>query len=201
MIEVTALCKQFEVRERRSAFALRSTTRRVTAVNDVSFVARDGEVTGLLGPNGAGKTTTLRMLSTLLTPDSGSARIDSHDIAQGRAQAFLHHRMIKRHVQHLADGQLLLAGPGQQVGNMFSARTNPFCPQQTATALFGVHMHQATVAQHHPAAALVFKAHLSHHILPGGQISMAQAKPIPSPAILINVYTLLRARFLAADLK
>ena len=86
MIEVTALCKRFEVRERRSAFALRSTTRRVTAVNDVSFVARDGEVTGLLGPNGAGKTTTLRMLSTLLTPDSGSARIDGHDIAQGRAQ-------------------------------------------------------------------------------------------------------------------
>lgn len=86
MIEVTALCKQFEVRERRSAFAVRSTTRRVTAVNDVSFVARDGEVTGLLGPNGAGKTTTLRMLSTLLTPDSGSACIDSHDIAQGRAQ-------------------------------------------------------------------------------------------------------------------
>ena len=72
MIEVTALCKQFEVRERRSAFALRSTTRRVTAVNDVSFVARDGEVTGLLGPNGAGKTTTLRMLSTLLTPTAAA---------------------------------------------------------------------------------------------------------------------------------
>ena len=86
MIEVSGLCKQFEVRDRRAAFALRSTVRRVTAVNNVSFVARDGEVTGLLGPNGAGKTTTLRMLSTLLTPDSGSARIDGHDSARDRAQ-------------------------------------------------------------------------------------------------------------------
>ena len=41
------------------------------AVDGVSFVARDGEITGLLGPNGAGKTTTLRMLYTLLRPDAG----------------------------------------------------------------------------------------------------------------------------------
>jgi sodium transport system ATP-binding protein len=47
----------------------------------VSFSARDGEVTGLLGPNGAGKTTTLRMLSTLLAPDSGQVLIDGADLA------------------------------------------------------------------------------------------------------------------------
>ncbi len=86
MIEVANLCKQFVVRDRRAPFALRATTRRVTAVNDVSFLAQDGAITGLLGPNGAGKTTTLRMLSTLLTPDSGSARIDEHDIVRRRAQ-------------------------------------------------------------------------------------------------------------------
>ena len=40
----------------------------VKAVDGVSFVARDGEITGLLGPNGAGKTTTLRMLYTLMQP-------------------------------------------------------------------------------------------------------------------------------------
>jgi sodium transport system ATP-binding protein len=51
----------------------------VKAVNDVSFVARDGEITGLLGPNGAGKTTTLRMLYSLLPPDSGEIRIDGLD--------------------------------------------------------------------------------------------------------------------------
>jgi len=51
----------------------------VKAVNNVSFEARDGEITGLLGPNGAGKTTTLRMLYSLLPPDAGEIRIDGLD--------------------------------------------------------------------------------------------------------------------------
>lgn len=51
----------------------------VRAVNGVSFTARDGEITGLLGPNGAGKTTTLRMLYTLMTPDSGQVVVDGVD--------------------------------------------------------------------------------------------------------------------------
>jgi sodium transport system ATP-binding protein len=54
----------------------------VTAVEDVSFSAADGVVTGLLGPNGAGKTTTLRMLYTLVRPDRGTARIDGLDVAE-----------------------------------------------------------------------------------------------------------------------
>ncbi len=54
----------------------------VTAVEDVSFTAEDGVVTGLLGPNGAGKTTTLRMLYTLIKPDRGTARIDGMDAAR-----------------------------------------------------------------------------------------------------------------------
>jgi sodium transport system ATP-binding protein len=81
MIAVDALSKKFIAKERRSAFALRATTREVVAVDRVSFNAHDGEVTGLLGPNGAGKTTTLRMLSTLLTPDAGKALIDGADLA------------------------------------------------------------------------------------------------------------------------
>ena len=52
---------------------------KVVAVDDVSFTARDGQITGLLGPNGAGKTTTLRMLYTLLQPDSGSMTVDGID--------------------------------------------------------------------------------------------------------------------------
>jgi sodium transport system ATP-binding protein len=48
----------------------------VTAVRDVSLRAQDGRITGLLGPNGAGKSTTLRMLYTVLRPDSGDARVD-----------------------------------------------------------------------------------------------------------------------------
>jgi sodium transport system ATP-binding protein len=51
----------------------------VKAVDGVSFVARDGAVTGLLGPNGAGKTTTLRMLYALMRPDEGSIQVDDVD--------------------------------------------------------------------------------------------------------------------------
>lgn len=50
------------------------------AVCDLSFCAYKGEIFGLLGPNGAGKTTTLRMLSTLIKPDSGDAFIDGSSI-------------------------------------------------------------------------------------------------------------------------
>ncbi|HVS75808.1 MAG TPA: ATP-binding cassette domain-containing protein [Steroidobacteraceae bacterium] len=61
MIEAEALCKRFGA---------------VAAVTGVSLRAPDGRITGLLGPNGAGKSTTLRILYTVLSPDSGDARID-----------------------------------------------------------------------------------------------------------------------------
>ena len=51
-----------------------------TAVNGLSFTVNEGEIFGLLGPNGAGKTTTLRMLATLIKPDSGDALIDNSSI-------------------------------------------------------------------------------------------------------------------------
>jgi sodium transport system ATP-binding protein len=65
VIEAAALCKRFGT---------------VDAVRDVSFVARDGEITGLLGPNGAGKSTCLRMMYGVLTPGAGSARVDGLDV-------------------------------------------------------------------------------------------------------------------------
>lgn len=67
MITVRELCKSFG---------------EVKAVRSISFDVRDGEITGLLGPNGAGKTTTLRMLYSLLPPDSGEIRIDGLDPTQ-----------------------------------------------------------------------------------------------------------------------
>jgi sodium transport system ATP-binding protein len=70
MIEVQALRKSFQSRGGA-----------IVAVDDVSFVARDGEITGLLGPNGAGKTTTLRMLYTLMQPDAGRVLVDGLDPA------------------------------------------------------------------------------------------------------------------------
>ena len=54
----------------------------VKAVQGVSFNADDGKITGLLGPNGAGKSTTLRVLYTVLKPDSGSASIDGVNVVE-----------------------------------------------------------------------------------------------------------------------
>jgi ABC-2 type transport system ATP-binding protein len=54
----------------------------VRAVDGVDLAVRTGSVYGVLGPNGAGKTTTIRMLATLLRPDSGSARVLGHDIVE-----------------------------------------------------------------------------------------------------------------------
>ncbi|MCH9647377.1 MAG: ATP-binding cassette domain-containing protein [Deltaproteobacteria bacterium] len=52
---------------------------KVRALKGITFQVPDGQITGLLGPNGAGKTTCLRILYTILRPDSGSARVDGHD--------------------------------------------------------------------------------------------------------------------------
>ncbi|HEY8508944.1 MAG TPA: ATP-binding cassette domain-containing protein [Steroidobacteraceae bacterium] len=60
---------------------------RVEAVRDVSFRAEDGRITGLLGPNGAGKSTTLRILYTVLRPDSGDATIDGVSVLRDPLEA------------------------------------------------------------------------------------------------------------------
>ncbi len=65
LIETSELTKQFET---------------LTAVDHLTFTVAEGEILALLGPNGAGKTTTVRMLSSILKPTDGSARIAGHDV-------------------------------------------------------------------------------------------------------------------------
>ncbi len=72
MIEVQGIAKRFGA---------------VQAVAGVSFTAPDGRITGLLGPNGAGKSTTLRVLYTMLKPDSGGAQIDGVDVVANPLEA------------------------------------------------------------------------------------------------------------------
>ncbi|MCI0417212.1 ABC transporter ATP-binding protein, partial [bacterium] len=56
--------------------------RKIFAVKELNLRVSAGQIFGLLGPNGAGKTTLVRMLTTILRPDSGTARIMGHDILQ-----------------------------------------------------------------------------------------------------------------------
>lgn len=55
-----------------------------TAVDSISFDVKKGEIFGFLGPNGAGKSTSIRMLTTLLTPTSGTAKVDGFDIQKNQ---------------------------------------------------------------------------------------------------------------------
>ena len=60
--------------------------KKVTAVNNVSFSVREGEIVGLLGPNGAGKTTTIQMLLGVLTPSAGKINYFGLDFEQNREE-------------------------------------------------------------------------------------------------------------------
>lgn len=73
-IQVSELKKSYPLsRKQRRELGVQS--RRKIAVEDLSFSVDRGEIFGLLGPNGAGKTTTLRILATLIKPDSGDVRV------------------------------------------------------------------------------------------------------------------------------
>lgn len=65
MIEINKISKSFK---------------KCQALKDISFNVNDGEIIGLLGENGAGKSTLLRTISTMLIPDSGSAKINGYDL-------------------------------------------------------------------------------------------------------------------------
>ena len=94
VVHVDQLTKTYVVPEREAglAAAMRALVRRrhreVQAVESISFEVGSGEVVGFLGPNGAGKTTTLKMLSGLLYPTSGVARVLDH-VPSKRSREFL----------------------------------------------------------------------------------------------------------------
>jgi len=69
----------------------------VTAVDDVSFAVKRGEVLGFLGPNGAGKSTTMKVITGFLAPSSGTAVVCGADIVEAPLEA-------KRHIGYLPEG-------------------------------------------------------------------------------------------------
>ena len=82
MIELSGICKTFKVARRNAGFgeAAKALFRReydyVHALDEVSFRVDTGEMVGYIGPNGAGKSSTIKVMSGILTPDSGACEID-----------------------------------------------------------------------------------------------------------------------------
>ncbi len=79
-IVADGLVKNYVTKKRKRL--LKSEKEVIRALKGVSFRVRHGEVVGLLGPNGAGKTTTIKILATLLIPDSGKATIEGYDVVK-----------------------------------------------------------------------------------------------------------------------
>lgn len=81
ILQVKDLCKTFTLSAKQQKLEKTKEKKR-KAVDHLEFTAYKGEVFGLLGPNGAGKTTTLRMLASLIKPDSGDAVLDGISVVK-----------------------------------------------------------------------------------------------------------------------
>jgi ABC-2 type transport system ATP-binding protein len=119
-------------RDLRKSFAAKGA--RVEAVRGVSIDVRDGEIFGFLGPNGAGKTTTLRMLTTLLPIDSGTATVAGFDVAARPRQV----RQRIGYVSQLGGADELATGRENLIlqGRLYGASRATVAPR--AEALIGL---------------------------------------------------------------
>ena len=96
MITMENVCKTYKIAKRNAGFAqaCKSLFRReyetVRALNDVSFTINDGEMVGYIGPNGAGKSSTIKILSGILTPDSGTVLVNGRVPQKNRIEHVKH---------------------------------------------------------------------------------------------------------------
>ena len=92
MITMEHVCKSYRVAKRNAGMKeackalFRRETEVIQALSDISFTIQDGEMVGYIGPNGAGKSTTIKMLTGILYPDGGRARVLGIDPVQKRKQ-------------------------------------------------------------------------------------------------------------------
>ena len=92
MITMKNVCKSYKVARRNAGFkeACKSLFRReyetIQALSDVSFTINEGEMVGYIGPNGAGKSSTIKILSGILTPDSGTCTVNGRVPWENRIQ-------------------------------------------------------------------------------------------------------------------
>lgn len=92
MITMDHVCKTYKIAKRNGGFgeACKALFRReyehIQALNNISFTINDGEMVGYIGPNGAGKSSTIKILSGILTPDSGTVLVDGKNPYKNRIE-------------------------------------------------------------------------------------------------------------------
>ena len=69
-----------------------------TAVDNISFTVKDGEIVGFLGPNGAGKSTTMNMITGFIEPNEGTIEVNGYDVQKKSAKA-------KRQIGYMPEGE------------------------------------------------------------------------------------------------
>lgn len=121
MITMENVCKSYRIAKRNAGFkeACKSFFRReyevIHALQDVSFTIEDGEMVGYIGPNGAGKSSTIKILSGILTPDSGRCLVDGRVPWKNRIEHVTTHDMqdieaLTRRIILIGKGRILMDG-------------------------------------------------------------------------------------------
>jgi ABC-2 type transport system ATP-binding protein len=122
-VEVTALRKEFLRRDGR-----RLRRRRVPALKDVSLTIERGECVAILGQNGSGKSTLVRLLSTLLLHDGGSARVFGHDV-------FADPRAVRRLVNRVSVEAAFFKKMSSAENLAYAARFYGMTPRETSAKI------------------------------------------------------------------
>src|SRR5437868_9442947 len=124
-VEVVDLRKEFKRKDKKAGrFARRS----MPALNDVTFTIERGECVAILGQNGSGKSTLVRVLSTLLLPDGGSARIFGHDVLKEQ-------RSVQRLVNRVSVEASFFKKMSSEENLAYAARFYGIPPSVTKTAI------------------------------------------------------------------
>jgi ABC-2 type transport system ATP-binding protein len=126
-VEVENLRKEF-ARKDAERSGLRKKRRRVPALEDVTFTIDRGECVAILGQNGSGKSTLVRLLSTLLLNDGGSARIFGHDV-------FKDHRAVQKLVNRVSVEASFFKKMSAEENLAYAARFYGLGPRATRKAI------------------------------------------------------------------
>src|SRR5512132_3244402 len=126
-VEVHNLRKEFFRRDARRTRG-RKRRRRVAALEDVTFTIERGECVAILGQNGSGKSTLVRLLSTLLLPDGGSATIFGHDVVKES-------RAVQRLVNRVSVEASFFKKMSSEENLAYAARFYGMTPHQSKSAI------------------------------------------------------------------